>query len=300
MTDVSDDFDFEPEFEPRDPRRWSVNLSFWRPSQLTDAEMQAFFPDRDGRWSGQTKAAIERLGAQGLDLNQSWALVEQKWLCPVCHRFKDDIFRVSNRGILLANLEEHHDHFRDYVGRRGRELFGERWVVDLPSSGATMIDTLESLVSTFPRELVCSECNAADGKAKLALKDIIPPYFSFAPTEIRGFIQPSPNADHRVDLDKAEAIWRHCEPPLKARVDLVDKTLQMIHSGSLHRERGSSHDASQSTTDRRALVARHRLFDRHGCVHAGHHSHGRQAAAASDQRARKSAGMEARLRDDAR
>ncbi|WP_346294834.1 hypothetical protein LRC39_15170 [Rhodopseudomonas sp. P1] len=240
MTDGSDDLNFEPEFEPYDPRRWSVNLSFWRPSQLSDAEMQAFFVDRDGRWSAQTKAAIERFNAKGLDLNQSWALVEQRWLCPVCQRFKADIFRVSSRGILLANLEEHHDHFRDYVGSRGRELFGERWVLDLPSSGATMVDTLESLVSTFPRELVCSECNAADGKAKLALKDMVPPYFSFAPTEIRGFIQPSPNADHKVDLKKAEAIWRQLEPSLKARVDLVDNALHMIQSGALHRERGTS------------------------------------------------------------
>lgn len=240
MTDAPEDLDFYPDFQDRDPRLWSVNLSFWRPSQLTDDEMEAFFGDRDGKWSHQTKTAIARYGAKGLDLNQSWALTEQNWSCPVCHRYKTDIFRVSNRGILLANLEEHHDHFRDYVGRRGRKLFGENWVFDLPNGSATIVDTIESLVSTFSRELICSECNAADGKAKLSLKDTIPSYFSFAPTEIREFIEPSPNADHRIDFDKVEAIWRRREAALKARVELVDQTLEMIRSGVLRRERGAS------------------------------------------------------------
>ncbi|MGM5034956.1 hypothetical protein [Tardiphaga sp. 803_E3_N1_3] len=238
MTDTSEDFDFAPDFEDKESRLWSVNLSFWRPSELTDEEMEAFFGDRDGKWSRQTKAAMARHGAKGLDLNQSWALTVQYWSCPVCHRFKPDIFRLSNRGILLANLEEHHDHFRDYVGHRGRELFGAGWVLELPPGSSTIVDAIENLASTFSRELVCSECNAADGKAKLALNDRIPSYFSFAPTEIRGFIESAPNTDHRVDFDKVEATWRKCEPALKARVELVDQTLHMMRSGLLRRERG--------------------------------------------------------------
>jgi hypothetical protein len=57
---------------------------------------------------------------EGPRSEQSWALVPQNWSCPICRRSKVDIFRLSSRGILLANLEGHHDHLRDYVGRRAR------------------------------------------------------------------------------------------------------------------------------------------------------------------------------------
>ena len=36
-------------------RLWLVELAFWRPSTLTDDDMEALFRDRDGRWSQQTK-----------------------------------------------------------------------------------------------------------------------------------------------------------------------------------------------------------------------------------------------------
>ncbi|MBB4364994.1 rubredoxin [Bradyrhizobium sp. CIR18] len=238
MADTSGDFEIEPEFEPG--RMWLVELAFWRPSTLADDEMESCFPDRDGRWSSQTKAAVLRHGAKGLDLNQNWALVEQNWFCPVCRRSKVDIFRLSSRGILLANLEEHHDHLRDYVGRRGRTLFGDRWTVDLPPGCGEIADTVEHLVSSFPRELVCSECNAADGKAKLMMKGAIPAYFSFSPAEIRTFIEPVANADHRVLEDRVEKAWQACAPSLNARIALIDQTLNMIHSGALYRERGTS------------------------------------------------------------
>jgi len=240
MADTSDDFDIEPDFDEGPSRLWLVELAFWRPSVLTDDEMESFFPDRDGRWSRQTKTAVERHRANGLDLNQNWALVEQNWFCPVCRRSKVDIFRLSGRGILLANLEEHHDHLRDYVGHRARSLFGDRWAAELPPGCAEITDTVKHLVSGFSRELVCSECNAADGKAKLMMKDVIPSFFSFSPDEIRTFIEPVPNADHRINEERVKRTWRTCEVSVKARTDLIDQSLQMIHAGKLRRERGTS------------------------------------------------------------
>jgi rubredoxin len=240
MSDTSDDFDIEPDFDEEPSRLWLVELAFWRPSALTDDEMESFFPDRDGRWSGQTRAALLKHAAKGLDLNQNWALVEQSWFCPVCRRSKVDIFRLSGRGILLANLEEHHDHLRDYVGSRARSLFGDRWGAELPPGCAEIADTVKHLVSSFSRELVCSECNAADGKAKLMMKDVIPSYFSFSPAEIRTFIEPVPNADHRINEERVKGTWHTCEASVKARTDLIDQTLHMIHASELHRERGTS------------------------------------------------------------
>lgn len=240
MSETSDAFEIEPEIDEGPSRLWLVELAFWQPSALTDDEMETFFPDRDGRWSQQTKAAMARHGAKGLDLNQSWALVPQNWSCPICRRSKVDIFRLSSRGILLANLEEHHDHLRDYVGRRARALFGDRWATELPPGCGQIADTLEHLVSCFSPELVCSECNAADGKAKIIMKGVIPPYFSFSPDEIRTFIEPAANADHRIVPDRVEATWCTCAPSVKERVAFVDQTLHMIRTGTLYRQRGSS------------------------------------------------------------
>ncbi|QOZ11636.1 hypothetical protein XH96_32015 [Bradyrhizobium sp. CCBAU 51765] len=126
------------------------------------------------------------------------------------------------------------------MGRRGRTLFGDRWTVDLPSGCGEIADTVEHLVSSFPRELVCSECNAADGKAKLMMKGAIPAYFSFSPAEIRTFIEPVANADHRILEGRVEKAWHACAPSLNARIALIDQTLNMIHSGALYGERGTS------------------------------------------------------------
>jgi len=199
---MTDDFDIEELFDETPKRAWFVELCFWRPSALNDEEMELFFRDRDGRWSTQTKNAIKKFNAKGLDLNQNWALVEQNWRCPGCARYKGEIFRLSSRGILLAKIEEHHDHLRDYVGKRARELFGERWLAEARPGSGPQTDTLEELVSSFRPELVCSECNTADGKAKIILNGKIPKYFSFSPSEISQFIIASPNSDHQIDVTK--------------------------------------------------------------------------------------------------
>lgn len=95
-------------------------------------------------------------------------------------------------------------------------MFGDRWTLDLPPGCGEIADTVEHLVSRFPRELVCSECNAADGKAKLMMKGAIPAYFSFSPAEIRTFIEPVANAPHRILEDRVEKTWHACAPSLNA------------------------------------------------------------------------------------
>jgi len=228
------DIDYGPE------RAWFVELCFWRPSVLNDEEMELFFSDRDGRWSRQTKEAMKRFGAKGLDLNQNWALVERGWCCPGCGRSKNEIFRLSSRGILLAKVEEHHDHLRDYVGRRSRELFGERWIAEARPGAGLIADTLEGLVSSFSPEFVCSECNTADGKAKFVLKGEIPPYFSFSPAEISKFVIASPNTDHGIDADKLRETWAKCQSSIQSRIEYIDHSLGLIQSGILYRDRGTS------------------------------------------------------------
>lgn len=225
--------------EDADPKAWSVSLSFWRPLQLTDDEMEVFFHKYDGKWSEQTKAAIQRHKAVGLDLNQNWALIDRLWSCPVCKRQKADIFRVSSRGILLANLEEHHDHLRDFVNRRAREIWGTEWPRNAPIGTAHILDHLENVVSSFSHELVCWDCNSADGAIKAQSRGKIHDYFSFSPKEIAEFITVRTNAPHQIDFAKAEESWARLRPSFQARLDLIDNVLSLVQTGAISYDRGS-------------------------------------------------------------
>lgn len=60
---------------------WFADLLFWRPSKLSDEAMRLHFCDYDGRWSSQTQAAVQRFCADGLDLNENWALTSPTWSC---------------------------------------------------------------------------------------------------------------------------------------------------------------------------------------------------------------------------
>jgi hypothetical protein len=76
------------------PKRGLPAFLFWRPSRLSDDEMQLHFSHWDGRRSEQTKGAAQHFEAKGLDLNENWALCTQYWICPACRRHKNDIFRL--------------------------------------------------------------------------------------------------------------------------------------------------------------------------------------------------------------
>ncbi|WP_152970956.1 hypothetical protein [Rhizobium ecuadorense] len=86
--------------------------------------MDYYFPDYDRRWSRQTKRAMEKFDTKRLELNSNWALENQIWSCPGCGRSKEEIFRKSSHGILLAKLELHHDHLWDEGLRRPEKLLG--------------------------------------------------------------------------------------------------------------------------------------------------------------------------------
>ena len=82
-------------------------------ANLPDDQISEIAHMRDGRWSAQTKALLERLGTQKLDLNSGWAAAWSAWSCPCCRREKPQIARLSPGGALLCRLEFHHDHIGD-------------------------------------------------------------------------------------------------------------------------------------------------------------------------------------------
>ena len=204
---MEDEIPFGPDYDA-DGNAWFANLLFWRPARLLDDMMQVHFHEWDGRWSKQTKGALQRFGVKGVDLNENWALCPPYWSCPACRRSKEEIFRLSKRGILLAKLELHHDHMPDRISHRARELFGMDWLEKLPKSSIIIQDYIRGLTSRFDNCLLCSECNAADGKVKARF-----PFptsilrFSFTAEEIGEFVRASAGQDHEISYEKARSIW---------------------------------------------------------------------------------------------
>jgi rubredoxin len=176
---------------------------------LSDEEMARLFPHADGRWSEQTKALMARHGTTKLALNASWARTWQDWTCPCCRRHKRDIVRVTAGGVLLCQLEWHHDHLEDYA----RKLIGTmappvREVApdDGDVSRVFRIEHREQimgLLHRFERTLICIDCNLADAQAKQELRREMDKDFSFTPREIQSFIQVAPNRPHEIDVQKA-------------------------------------------------------------------------------------------------
>lgn len=182
-----------------------------------DATMERYFPSLDGRWSTQTKALVAALGAKGLELNKSWAERPVNWSCPICQRSKPEIARLTPSGLLLCQLDWHHDHLGDCGGAilwRGQTKHADQVRRDALSSA---IQVCRPLAERFSTILVCNDCNAADGAAKLELAGLIHPDFSFAPSEVARFIRVAPNRPHEVDLGVARAIW------LEAADDVADR-----------------------------------------------------------------------------
>ena len=230
-----DEIQFEPEglthFE-----WWHAQLQFPRPSIFSDVQMEVFFRNRDGKWSDQTKAAVTRHKAVGLDLNDNWALVWKLWSCPSCRRTKNQIFRLSKRSVLLAKLECHHDHMADIVWPRAQAILGENWRDNAESGTTNILDTLKDLVTRFSECLICSECNNADGNVKRHFRDRIDPRFTFTALEIAQFVNPTSNGLHELNYDKALSIWHAQKPAFESRVTLLDSLLENLKKGFLARE----------------------------------------------------------------
>lgn len=94
-------------------------------SRADDQEIESLFRSFDGRWSAQTKALLAQHGVERLDLDDNWASVPPIWRCTPCGRYKTELARLSDSGVLICRLDRHHDHLRDY-GKRVLRRDGNR------------------------------------------------------------------------------------------------------------------------------------------------------------------------------
>jgi hypothetical protein len=91
--------------------------------------------------------------------------------------------------------------------------------------------------------LLCSECNAADGKAKSWSRAAIDPKFSFTAQEIGRFVRARGGQDHDIDYEKALNIWEAERSNFLARLALIDELLAHLVSGRLARDYQGKSDA---------------------------------------------------------
>lgn len=210
---------------------------------LADVDLSSWVHRHDGKWSDQTKALLRRFQTDLLDLNGWWASTPPGWACPCCGRPKPDLARCGTGGVLLCQLEEHHDHMVDFVEDTFEKVVFKAVGSDprAPIWGAR--DAIIALTERFARTVVCTDCNAADGAAKQQLGPSLPKYFSFAPSEIRRFMTADANRPHVIDPATARTIWLGIREDVAARVDFVERMCRRVAAGKHRRER----TAPQST-----------------------------------------------------
>jgi hypothetical protein len=120
----------------------------------------------------------------------------------------------------------------DYPSALLRKHLGPDWmpILERKFPGADHFRSgLCRFVARFPAELVCQDCNVAEGAAKQHIQ--ADPFFSFAPPEIARLITPMPNTAHRIDREIAANIWRANTGFLARRKQFVERTIERLLAG---------------------------------------------------------------------
>jgi hypothetical protein len=166
--------------------------------------------------------------------NQQWDERPQDWRCPCCKRTKPALLRPGKDGCLIGALHWHHDHIMDYPNDllRDNPYLGSDWMSRLEAQfpGADHFRSgLCRFVERFPSEVICQDCNAAEGAAKQQIK--ADQYFSFALPEIANIITSTPNEKHRIDRESATRIWRVEADFLVRRKWFIERTIKRLLAG---------------------------------------------------------------------
>tara|TARA_R110002073_G_scaffold26476_1_gene86760 strand:- start:7857 stop:9362 length:1506 start_codon:yes stop_codon:yes gene_type:complete len=204
--------------------------------QLDDEGMRAVAPLRDGRWSDQTKSILAKFDTQILNLNRGWAATWTGWTCPCCGRSKPQIARLASSGIVLCHLEQHHDHLEEFLKHRFSAVDLQSDERDHRIQISHAEAALRPLVERFERTLICVDCNLADGRVKLALREEVDSYFTFTPSEIAKFIAVSDNHLHEVDIATSRSLWVDAQEDFNDRIDFVERMAKRIAKGRHRRE----------------------------------------------------------------
>lgn len=202
-------------------------------ASMSDDEVQQHVLARtkDGRWSAQTRWLLSEFGTDKLDLNEAWAQTSVDWVCPCCRRHKVNLARVTESGVLLCQLDWHHDHLADAAGEVMRRAITTGIDDDLLIWRKRICSAAMPLIERFGRVLICNDCNAADAAMKARLGADVPRAFSFTVREIATFILPASNQSHRFDEEKAWAIWPSAKAQFEERMAFAQMMGDRIAAG---------------------------------------------------------------------
>lgn len=203
---------------------------------MSDEELAEFAFMRDGKWSNHTKALLRRFKTERLSLNRAWAATWHGWSCPCCKRTKPQIARLNSAGVLLCELEVHHDHLADWAGKLFEELNPLTEDKEFAVQRSKAKTALLQFVERFERTPVCIDCNLADNRAKTLIGKEVDENFTFSPKEIAAFINVTDNHVHGIDVDKAREIWTRVKPDFEDRLDFTERMAKRFANGKNRRE----------------------------------------------------------------
>lgn len=220
----------------------SVTIDIPDFKMMTDDEVQGHVlaRHRDGRWSVQTRWLQSIFKTDKLELNQAWAENWIDWSCPACNRAKIEIARVTDQGVLLCQLDWHHDHLRDYASKVMKASASSELHDDAQRAASRAIAAATALIERFAETLLCNDCNAADAAMKAQLGKQVPGYFSFRPSEIGRFIIVESNRSHKLDVAIGQNIWGEVEADVVQRVAFTKLLGSRIGAGQHDREQFTS------------------------------------------------------------
>lgn len=214
----------------------SITITIPDIESMTDDELEQLARMRDGRWSAQTKALMRRFNTDKLNLNRAWAGTWQGWTCPCCQRAKPQIARLTTSGVLLCQLELHHDHLGDKAGKLFEEINQKSEDREFNIQVSHAKYGMLQFVERFERTLICIDCNLAEGSAKATLDSAVDWDFTFSPKEITGFIRATDNGVHTVDFEAARTTWERVKPDIADRLDFAERMAIRFAKGKNRRE----------------------------------------------------------------
>lgn len=171
-----------------------------------------------------------------MNINEAWAMTSLAWRCPACGRKKIDIARKTESGVILCQLERHHDHLGDLAARILRETAWLDNTDPLYTQRKRACAAVLPLVERFAETLVCMDCNAADAAMKKDLGGRVHRDFSFSPSEIGAFVDARPNCAHELNFEKGLAIWAKADADFQQRLVFVEQIAGRLIVGLHDRE----------------------------------------------------------------
>lgn len=179
----------------------------------------------DSHFSPLTRRLVKKFNANGVDMTDFWIRTPQNWSCLACGRNKEEIVRLNAKGQLICRLVEHHDHMKDLLLERFRQISASLEIVVADEKAEDFAKRSASMVSSYDNTIVCDDCNAADAKAKKAVDTH--PRFSYSANEINAFVIAKPNVPHEVNISIAQKIWDENKDTFKLRLKIVDRIAEI-------------------------------------------------------------------------